>query len=887
MAITAETRTDIIELVVGMFGAAPGASVLSELAEAVDAGLSLKDLSITLGTSAVFKAEYPSFLTNTEFATNYLTDFLGGNPGEVSAANFTLAVDAVVALLNSGKSRGEVVYDVITAVSAVPETDTNFGTAAARLNNETEVAEYYSVTTQQSGDTLDQLKAVIVNVTSSDATVTSAKTSIDGGANVGKAFSLTTGLDFGTAFTGTTNNDTYIGVDSATDTADTINTGDSLDGGAGTDTLRMVIADNDANPITLANIENVEVTATAATGTISGASWTGVTGVKVKDTGVDGTTTSAVTFAGLGNVTIGLENVKVQNNNDTAATVGTSGLGTTGTLTLTTNGVGAAARIPDLVLDTNGTTSIYTKANITATGSNYLRLNAQADADVALTEVTVGGTGTLTLNYDGTNAENDAIKTIDASGNSGGLTTTVGNLTATVTGGSGKDNFTLTGGINTVNTGAGDDTVTAAGTLTVDDTIDGGEGTDTIGSTTALTNALVARLSNFEKLDVGAGNGVNHDVGNFTSLQAVVVGSALGGNVTVTDLVAGAGVEINSALTGGTLTIVQADSGAGSSDDTLSVSLNKSTAISTATAVIAAQIETVTLNSTSAGSSITHTLAQGTFANALSVVVNATTAGLTVTNLEALAINTLDASGSTAAVSITSGADTFTSAFKFTGGSKADTLNLEGATTQNGTIIAVGSGRDTVTLDSADAGEATIQTSATTAADAVLVTDDAGTANAAAFVTTQDHFDYNGALNNDSKTAIAVGAGATLTAAITADSDATVFLVTLAAGGNAGLEAALTTYAGAPTAANADAVETAAITALGTIANLDATFGASESVLIAIDAETNEAAGTANDGGTVVLRFTNSTNTANTISASEIELIAVFEDAALASGDFI
>ena len=79
MAITAETRTDIIEIVVGMFDAAPGASVLAELTASVDAGTSLRDLTVALANSTVFQAAYPNFLTNEEFATNFLTSILGGN----------------------------------------------------------------------------------------------------------------------------------------------------------------------------------------------------------------------------------------------------------------------------------------------------------------------------------------------------------------------------------------------------------------------------------------------------------------------------------------------------------------------------------------------------------------------------------------------------------------------------------------------------------------------------------------------------------------------------------------------------------------------------------------------------------------------------------------
>ncbi len=548
-------------------------------------------------------------------------------------------------------------------------------------------------------------------------------------------------------------------------------------------------------------------------------------------------------------------------------------------LDVTVDGVGAQTGLTaanDLDLDVLGTG--VTSVKLTATGTNNISL---ANTGAAMTALTLAGAGSATIQ----GALANSIVTVDASTNTGGVTLTTGTGTNTTTGGTGNDSITLSAGIDTVNGGAGNDFIDAAGNLTVADTLDGGEGTDTIGSTVALTDALVADIANFEKLDVRGGNNVNHDVGNFTTLESVVVGAALAGNVTVTDMAATAKVEVNATTGANTLTFVQLDAGAGSSDDTLTIDHSASTALTT-NSITAAEIETVTLNSLSTGTNIGHTLSAGVFANALNVTINASTADLTITDLTALAVNTIDASQSAEQVSITSGADTFTSAFLFTGGAKADTINLEGATTQNGTILSVGNGNDVVTLDSADAGQTDIRSSATTAANAVIVTDDAGTANTAGFVTTQDDFDYNGALLNGANSTVIAASGATLTAAIAADDDATVMVIQLAAG-NAALEAAANTYIGAVTASNANAVEAAAITALGATANLDATFLAGESVLFAIDSETNDDGGVANNGSTTVFRFTNTTATGNTIDAGELELVGVFEDAALVAADFI
>jgi hypothetical protein len=211
---------------------------------------------------------------------------------------------------------------------------------------------------------------------------------------------------------------------------------------------------------------------------------------------------------------------------------------------------------------------------------------------------------------------------------------------------------------------------------------------------------------------------------------------------------------------------------------------------------------------------------------------------------------------------------------------------MEGATTVAGSIYSLGNGRDSITLDAGNNVAVDIRSSATDASGAIASLVDVGAANTAGFVSATTDFDYNGALNNDGVTTVTTSAAATITAALANDNDATNFLAALA-GGNDALEAALTTYAGAQTAANANAAEAAAITAIGAVANLDSLLTSSEAVLFTVDSETNDSAGVANDGASAVFRFVNSTTTGNAINTGELELIFVTQDGALVAGDFI
>ena len=84
-------------------------------------------------------------------------------------------------------------------------------------------------------------------------------------------------------------------------------------------------------------------------------------------------------------------------------------------------------------------------------------------------------------------------------------------------------------------------------------------------------------------------------------------------------------------------------------------------------------------------------------------------------------------------------------------------------------------------------------------------------------------------------------------------------------------------------------METEAIdTGLLSYSGLDTAFASSDTVLIAIDAKTNEDGSVANNGGSAIYSFNNfNTSTADTILSSELELIGVFQDAALGVADFM
>ena len=123
--------------------------------------------------------------------------------------------------------------------------------------------------------------------------------------------------------------------------------------------------------------------------------------------------------------------------------------------------------------------------------------------------VTVSGAGDVDLNTLDDNGATNGV-TVNATGLDGGLTATTGANTVSVNSGAGADTVTMGATVITaVNTGAGDDTVNLGandqGSAGTNATIDGGDGTDTLGVTVAANfdAATLAKAVNFETLALG------------------------------------------------------------------------------------------------------------------------------------------------------------------------------------------------------------------------------------------------------------------------------------------------------------------------------------------------------------------------------------------------
>jgi len=172
MAISTEARTELLTVVVAMFDAAPGVGVLSDLSAAYESGATVAQIAASLAASAEFKSIYPTFLSNTEFATQFVDNLLGST---VSATTRTFAIGELTTMLNNGMTRSETVLAAVAALKAVPASDTNWANAKAQLNNKVEVANHHTVVQKKATTTLSALQEVVAEVDATTASVTAAK----------------------------------------------------------------------------------------------------------------------------------------------------------------------------------------------------------------------------------------------------------------------------------------------------------------------------------------------------------------------------------------------------------------------------------------------------------------------------------------------------------------------------------------------------------------------------------------------------------------------------------------------------------------------------------------------------------------------------------------
>ncbi len=268
-----------------MLGKAPGTELLNEwygvYNASVDKGMSpeaaLLELANHIAASSAFTSMYPFFITNTEFARDFLTAALGEAP---SAEVLTLATG----LLDGGMGRGEMgllavrqLFEIRMQGESHPAYG-DFGALAMTFANKVQVATYYTVEKRWE----DASSSVLGGVTGDGNSVDMAKEAIDMMRRPGKSFELTTGVD---RLDGTLGDDTFVA------TEKTLTGVDRIDGGEGMDTLELSSSgsDDDVNISSGASVMHVETLTVDSGGDFSAdlSDWEGLTDVVLSDVAGD------------------------------------------------------------------------------------------------------------------------------------------------------------------------------------------------------------------------------------------------------------------------------------------------------------------------------------------------------------------------------------------------------------------------------------------------------------------------------------------------------------------------------------------------------------------------------------------------------------------------
>lgn len=685
MAMTAAQKQDAYKFFIVSFGAITGVEYMNQINDAYNAGLTTKEIVNIYSTKPQFEAIYPRFLSNEQFADKLIENVVGAS---ATAAAKTQAKADVVAAINAGWSKGDVVFQIFTNLSNKAADDADWGKTAAMLNNKVKVAEYYTETLLVNSLDLGALGSPLQSVTNDAASVEAAKG--NGSLNNGKTFTLTTGVD---NIVGTSGNDTITGVVDAAANGGTLTPGDVVDGGAGTDTANFVItaAGKWSAGATVKNVEVLNFRNVAgANDTLDVSNVTGATQLwSSGSTGAKVLTLNNVQS----NATLGIANTTGADGLTVTFKDGTIGQGGTVGLAFNAAGNKTAAGVITRVVDTVGHAGAANAATdvtlaLTATGANYAQFTDGANSIGGLKTITVGGAGSLDI-VD-TTTEFDNVVTVNASSNTGGFTIDLGanNKDVTFTGGSGNDTLTLPN-------------------FNATDSIDGGAGNDTLN--VSLANVLAftkaAPVKNVETLGItlGAQLTANQTVnGDFFGISNVTINDGPDLNTKVlslSNLANGANVtfKTSSATTAGTISVDVKGAVAGT-NESATLTFGKAVDFTTnAVTINAAGLETVTLatSTTSGGGAKLATLSDA----ALTTLKVTGSDGITVTTLNAAPVTTVDASGvvkdaagAVGGVSISLASST--KAVTFTGGQGADTYTASGkGDTINGSL-----GIDTVNL---------------------------------------------------------------------------------------------------------------------------------------------------------------------------------------------
>lgn len=519
MALTTQQQSDLISVYIAAFDRAPDADGLDFWANSIINGV---NPTVTDVANAIFNdqsiaevnANYSDALTNEQFVTKIYQNVFNREPDAEGLAFWAGA-------MNSGiNSRGETVVEMFKSLS-------NPGSEAdkAVFDNKVAVGEYFAI--EVGSNDVDLAREALESVTEDPASVDTAKAAIDGVDAVGENFTLTTSATDDVQ--GTSANDLIVGqaTDSAQPTAaNTLHASDVIDGGEGTDTLRVTAdgADAAVTGFVMTNVEEMDVRSYGDSVTLGMVNVSGLS--KVYST----TSTGDITL----NTVQNLVDLDLTGNGATAINVAVNYV----------DDVVAGDETQNIAVDRfEGDVNVEGVENVNITSSDRAS-DMTVDGD-ELNDIVIDGDANLDLGVDTT------VQTVDASALTAELTlaASIGN-DSSVTGTANDDTLNIsTNGstAHTIDAGEGNNVINVSEDSSGSIAVTAGAGNDDIN----VTNA------DNETFTIAAGDGDNTVDMQFSSANA---------DVTITT---GTGVDAVT-LTGAQVAALNVSMG--DSDDTIDLS---------------------------------------------------------------------------------------------------------------------------------------------------------------------------------------------------------------------------------------------------------------------------------------------------------------------------
>jgi hypothetical protein len=445
-AITVAMRTEISQLYVSLFGRAPDSEGLGFWVSSYAGGNTLAKIAQSMYETSPARAYYPLFATPSEIVTTFYANVLGRAPDAEGLAFW-------VNEFNSAATPGTFFAKLVSNVVNYNGTDEAGLTSQSLFNNKVAVAQFYG----ENGGTVAGATAALTGVTSDASTVDTAKSAILNPAPVvvaGQTIQLGSTVQTSDGGAG---DDTFVA--STVPGSITLNAGDILNGGSGTDTLSLTAGGTSDGVVFLNSIENVDVRLISSQ-SLDALGWVGVGKVEIADTSI---TDKTLTVSNASQATT----FKISDDANLTVTY-LDGTGSGDVALLATNGAGVSGSAATFTITDTETVSL------TSSGVSYV---AVVDTASTVKNINVAGQGTLTFNTD------EAVTGVSFVNFSG---------TTDVTFSSAASDVTFTGG-------AGNDTINMRSTFNGQDSVNGGEGNDTLTASVAG----VLSMNNVDNVETG------------------------------------------------------------------------------------------------------------------------------------------------------------------------------------------------------------------------------------------------------------------------------------------------------------------------------------------------------------------------------------------------